>query len=195
MEWKGNWYYLQTNSQVATDRPVVIKNLPYVADSEGVCTPLEINETNNEIVKVARQQVGKHTKAQVKGFWTWYYRTKFINTDFTPWCGTFVGWCYKTAGQYDKIKAVGNIGYVPRYTSFANRRGKWVKNSNASEGDIIVFGKSMHVGIVERTYNGYIYTIEGNSGPTAEFGTRKPGAVTRRVYKFSDKHIRGVIHP
>lgn len=193
--WNGNWYFLQTNSQVATNRPVVINNLPYVADASGVCTPLGINETASEIVKVARPQIGKHTKSQVKGFWNWYSKRKFVNTDITPWCGTFVGWCYKTAGKYNLISSVGNIAYVPRYTSFANRTGKWVNRANAREGDIIVFGKNRHVGIVERVYNGYIYTIEGNSGPTAAFGTRKPGAVTRRVYAFGDKDIKGVIHP
>lgn len=195
VKWKGNWYFLQTNSQVAVNRPVVINNLPYFADSVGVCTPIEINETNNEVVKVARKQIGKHTKSQVKGFWTWFFGSKFVDTDITPWCGTFVGWCYKTAGQYSKIKSVGNIGYVPRYSGFANRKSKWVNKAKASEGDIIVFGNNRHVGIVERVYKGYIYTIEGNSGPTAAIGTRKPGAVTRRVYKLSDKDIRGIIHP
>jgi len=87
------------------------------------------------------------------------------------------------------------VGYVPRYTSFAQRRGKWVNKARALPGDVIVFGRDRHVGIVETVYKGYIYTIEGNSGPTAAIGTRKPGAVTRRVYKISDKDIKGVIHP
>lgn len=195
VKWKGNWYFLQTNSQVATKRPVVINNKQYYADANGVCTPLELNNTNNEVVKIARKQVGKHTKSEVKGFWTWFFGTKFIDTDITPWCGSFVGWCYKKAGKYKKISSIGNIGYVPRYTSFANRKNKWVKKAKAVPGDIIVFGRNRHVGIVERVYKGYIYTIEGNSGPTAAIGTRKPGAVTRRVYKFNDKDIRGVIHP
>ena len=195
VKWRGNWYFLQTNSQVATNRPVVINNLPYYANSDGVCSSLDLGETSSEVVKVARLQIGKHKKAQVKSFWTWFFGTKFVDTDVTPWCGTFVGWCYKKAGLYDRIKAVGNVGYVPRYTSFAKRRGKWVNKARALPGDVIVFGRDRHVGIVETVYNGYIYTIEGNSGPTAAIGTRKPGAVTRRVYKISDKDIKGVIHP
>ena len=195
VKWRDNWYFLQTNSQVATNRPVVINNLPYYANSDGVCSSLDLGETSSEVVKVARLQISKHKKAQVKSFWTWFFGTKFVDTDVTPWCGTFVGWCYKKAGLYDRIKAVGNVGYVPRYTSFAKRRGKWVNKARALPGDVIVFGRDRHVGIVETVYNGYIYTIEGNSGPTAAIGTRKPGAVTRRVYKISDKDIKGVIHP
>ena len=195
VKWNGNWYYLQTNSEVATNRPVVINNLPYYADSEGVCTKLEINETKNPVLIIARKQLGKHKKSQVRKFWTWFFGSRFINTDATPWCGSFVGWCFKKAGRYHKIRSIGNVGYVPRYSSFAYRRDKWVKKSKAKEGDIIVFGHNRHVGIVERVYKGYIYTIEGNSGPTAEIGTRLPGAVTRRVYKLSDPDIKGVIHP
>ena len=195
VKWKGNWYYLQTGSAVATNRPVVINDLPYYADSNGVCTPIEINETNNPVLKVARNQIGKRTKTDVKGFWTWFFGSRFIDTDATPWCGTFVGWCYKQAGQYNRIKPAGNIGFVPCYIRFACNRNKWINRTKAKEGDIIVFGRCRHVGIVERVYKGYIYTIEGNSGPDSEIGSRKPGAVTRRVYKLNDKDIRGVIRP
>jgi hypothetical protein len=130
-----------------------------------------------------------------KKYWSWYFGTRFRDTDRTPWCGTFVGWCFRKAGRYDKIRSAGNIAYVPSYSRFADSRSKWVKKSKARGGDIIIFGNSQHTGIVERVYNGYIYTIEGNSGPTAEVGTRKPGAVTRRVYKLTDKYIKGVMRP
>jgi hypothetical protein len=193
--WKGNWYFLQTNSQVATNRPVVINNLPYVANADGICTPIGVNPTKNKVLIIARKQLGKHTKAQVKPFWKWCHRSKFVDTDRTPWCASFVGWCYKKAGMYKKIRRVGNKGYVPSYSKFANKKHKWVNKYKAKDGDIIIFGNSQHTGIVERVYNGYIYTIEGNSGPTAEVGTRKPGAVTRRVYKLTDKYIKGVMRP
>ena len=195
VKWKGNWYFIQTDSSIATNRPVVINDLPYYADSTGVCTPIEIKDTNDPVLKVARGQIGKRTKTQVKGFWTWFFGTIFVDTDVTPWCGTFVGWCFRKAGQYDRIKSAGNIGYVPCYSNFAYNRNKWINRSQAKGGDIIVFGRNRHVGIVECVYKGYIYTIEGNSGPDAEIGTRKPGAVTRRVYKLDDPDIKGVIRP
>lgn len=195
VKWKGRWYFLQTNSEVAANRPVVIKDLPYYADSKGVCTRLEIRKTKNPVLKVARKQIGKRTKKDVQGFWTWFFGRSFVDTDATPWCGTFVGWCYRKAGQYDKIRASGNIAYVPSISRFADNRGKWVRKAKARDGDIIVFGNNRHVGIVERVYKGYIFTIEGNAGPDAEVGTRKPGAVARMVYKLDDRGIKGVIRP
>lgn len=195
VKWKGKWYYLQTDSSVAVNRPVVINNLPYYANSEGACSKLTVNKTNNAVLNLARKQIGKSTKSQVKGFWTWYFGTRFRDTDATPWCGTFVGWCYKRSGNYGKINGIGNKAYVPSYSNFANRRDKWIRRSKAKAGDIIVFGRSRHVGIVERVYKGYVYTVEGNSGPDSDIGTGKPGAVTRRVYKLTDPDIKGVIHP
>lgn len=195
VKWHGNWYFLQTDSSVATNRPVVINDQPYYADSAGICTRIPVNKTNNTVLKVARGQIGKRTKNDVRGFWTWFFGSRFVDTDITPWCGTFVGWCYRKAGQYHKISPAGNIGYVPCYSRFANRRNKWISKAKARDGDIIVFGRNRHVGIVERVYKGYIFTIEGNSGPDAEIGTRKPGAVTRRVYKLNDPDIKGVMRP
>lgn len=198
VKWKGNWYYLQTDSTVAVSRPVVVNNLPYYADAEGKCSKIAVNATNNAVLKTARKQIGKSKKSQVKKFWTWYYGTKFRDTDRTPWCASFVAWCYRDAGQYSKMKKVkryGSLGYVPTYSRYARNRGKWVSRKKARAGDIIVFGRNRHVGIVERVYKGYIYTVEGNSGPDAEIGTGKPGAVTRRVYKLSDPDVKGVLRP
>jgi hypothetical protein len=115
-----------------------------------------------------------------KKYWVWYYKTKFRNTDITPWCGAFVAWCYYEAGVYDKIliaEKYGPLGYVPTYSRFANKHDKWISRSEAQGGDIIVFGLNMHVGLVEGAYDDYIITIEGNAGPTAEKGSAPVGAV------------------
>ena len=198
VKWEGKWYYLQTDSEVAVNRPVVIKDQPYYADSEGVCRKLKLKKTNNAVLKKARKQIGKYKESQVEKFWTWYYGTRFVDTDRTPWCGSFVAWCYREAGQYDRIrkaKNYGPLGYVPAYSRFARYRGKWIPRRKARGGDIIVFGNDRHVGIVDYVYKGYIYTVEGNSGPDAEIGTGKPGAVTRRVYSLKDPDIKGVLRP
>jgi hypothetical protein len=97
--------------------------------------------------------------------------------------------------MYDRISSVGNTAYVPCYTWFANRNGRWIAKASARSGDIVVFGRDRHVGIVERIYKGYLITIEGNSGPTAAYGCGLPGAVTRRVYSIHDGDIKGIIHP
>ena len=129
-------------------------------------------------------------------YWTWYYRTRFVNTDRTPWCGAFVAWVYNKAGLYKKISVArrfGALGYVPSYSRYADRYKKWIKPKKARAGDIIVFGWNRHVGLVEGVYGNYIVTIEGNAGPTAAFGSGKPGAVVRKIYKLNNGVIKGVI--
>lgn len=194
--WNGNLYYLDKNGVVAMDRAVSFNNQPYLADVTGALKPLEIPDGGgNPVVFVAKQQVGVMTG---KTYWKWYFHTKFIDTDRTPWCGTFVAWCYAQAGQYDLIsvaKNYGNLGYVPSYSKYANRHNKWINPAAAKPGDIVVFGKNRHVGLVEGITDGCLITIEGNAGPTAAFGCGKAGAVCRRAYKLSDRDIKGVIHP
>ena len=192
--WKGNRYYIQPDFTLAANKAFIIKHrLPFYADNYCRVTKISTdNPTGNKALAVAQKQVGTMTG---RVYWRWFYGTRFIDTDRTPWCGAFVGWCYKKAGMFYKISAAGNIGYVPRYTSFANRRGKWINPAKAKGGDIIVFGRDRHVGIVESVHRGNIITIEGNSGPTAAYGSRKPGAVTRKAYKLSDPDIKGVIRP
>ena len=154
------------------------------------------NGDGSPVVDVAKAHVGIMTG---KTYWVWYYKTKFIDTDRTPWCGAFVAWCYNKAGLYDKIsiaKKYGPLGYVPTYSSYANKYGKWLRNKKkAKGGDIIIFGWNMHVALIEGVYGDYIVTIEGNAGPTAAWGCGKPGAVIRRVHRYDSAKIKGVIRP
>ena len=192
--WNGNRYYVQKGGTILTDDAFGYNNVPYDADASGVVTRLNIPDGGgDDVVAVAKTQVGIMTG---KKYWKWYFRTKFRDTDRTPWCGAFVAWCFNTAGHYDRItvaKKFGNLGYVPSYSRYANKYNKWIDKSNAAGGDIIIFGNSQHVGIIEGVYDNYIITIEGNSGPTAALGCRKPGAVTRRAYRIDSRKIKGVI--
>ena len=194
--WKGNVYYVQKGGQIVVNEGFSYKNIPYAADSEGRGTKLQIpSGDGNAVVAVAKAQVGIMTG---KTYWVWYYKTRFRDTDLTPWCGAFVAWCYNAAGQYKKIsvaKKFGPLGYVPSYSRYANKHDKWVKTSEAKSGDIIVFGRNRHVGLVEGISGNYIITIEGNAGPTAAIGCKKPGAVVRNAYKINSPKIKGVIRP
>ena len=194
--WEDNRYYVQKGGRVVVNDGFTVKNTAYVADSKGLVTKVVLpEEDTNAVVETARKQVGKMTG---KTYWVWYYRTKFRDTDRTPWCGAFVAWVYNKAGLYKKISVArkfGSLGYVPSYSRYADRYKKWVKKKkNARPGDIIVFGRNRHVGLVEGVYGKYIVTIEGNAGPTAVIGCGKPGAVVRKIYKLNDKDIKGIIH-
>jgi hypothetical protein len=192
--WEGNKYYIQKGGVIKLNGVFAYKNQPYTSDSLGRLTLIPIPDTgDNPVVAVAKEQVGIMTG---KTYWVWYFKTRFINTDRTPWCGAFVAWVYNEAGLYDKIsvaKKFGNLGYVPSYSRYADKYDKWVKKSTARAGDIIVFGRNRHVGLVEGMSNGYIITIEGNAGPTAVFGCGKPGAVVRKIYSVKNTDIKGVI--
>lgn len=196
VHWKGKTYYVKKGGTIITNDAFSVKNIPYDADKYGRVTKLDIPDGGGDpVIGIAKAQVGIMTG---KTYWRWYFKTRFRDTDRTPWCGAFVAWCYNAAGQYKRVtvaKKFGNLGYVPSYSRFADKYKKWVKRANARPGDIIVFGRNMHVGLVEGVYGNYIFTIEGNAGPTAAIGSKKPGAVVRNVYRINNKKIKGVIRP
>ncbi len=196
VHWNGNSYYVKKGGKIAVNEGFSVNNIPYGADMAGCATMLEIPEGDGSpVVQAAKAQVGIMTG---KTYWVWYFKTKFKNTDRTPWCGAFVAWCYNAAGLYEKItvaKQFGNLGYVPSYSRYADKYGKWINRAEAKGGDIIVFGRNTHVGLVEGVTGEYIITIEGNAGPTAAIGSGKPGAVVRNAYRIDSKKIKGVIRP
>lgn len=192
VSWNGNRYYIQKGGKILTSDAFGYKNVPYKADAYGRVTQLAIPDNGNVVTNVAKKQVGIMTG---KTYWKWYFKTKFKNTDATPWCGAFVAWCFNAAGVYDKvtpIKKFGNLGYVPSYSKYANSGGKWINSSIAEGGDIIIYKGSLHVGLVEGISDGCLITIEGNAGPTSLI-KGKPGAVVRKALPLNSKKIKGVI--
>lgn len=116
-------------------------------------------EGNHQIVEIAKQQVGN---VGGEPYWRWYGFDHRIE-----WCAVFVSWAANKAGVLnDKIPKFAGV-----YTGIEwfKARGQWQnKGYLPRPGDIIFFdwevdGKPNHVGIVEKTEEGYIYTIEGNS--------------------------------
>ena len=192
VSWNGNRYYIQMGGKILTNDAFGYKNVPYKADAYGRLTQLAIPDNGNVVTNVAKSQVGIMTG---KTYWKWYFKTKFKNSDATPWCGAFVAWCFNAAGVYDKVTPIrkfGNLGYVPSYSKYANSGGRWINPSIAQGGDIIIYKGSMHVGLVEGVTDGCLITIEGNSGPTALI-KGKPGAVVRKALPLNSKKIKGVI--
>jgi len=190
--WNKKLYYIQSGGLLAANKVFAVKNRAYYANAKGCVTCINVSRPSSSVLAAAQSQVGIMTGEK---YWDWYFGTRFVDTDRTPWCGTFVAWCYSQAGMYWKISSAGNTAYVPCYTWFANRNGLWISKTYANSGDIVVFGRDRHVGIVERVYKDYLITIEGNSGPTAAYGCGLPGAVSRRVYSIHDGDIKGIIRP
>lgn len=139
-----------------------------------------------DLVAVALSQVGNTGET----YWTY-----MGYTDRVEWCACFVSWCANECGYIED-------GTLPKTASCSTgvdwftRRDRWQDPTytNAqgetvpyipSPGDIIYFdwdregegqnGRPDHVGIVEKVENGYVYTIEGNSGDRVSSNTWSVG--------------------
>ena len=116
---------------------------------------------DGEIVTVALSQVGNTGGAP---YWSWYGFNSRVE-----WCACFVSWCANECGYIDS-------GVIPKFAgcvqgaNWFKERGLWQDGSfTPSAGHIIFFdwngdGEADHVGIVERSEDGVIHTVEGNSG-------------------------------
>lgn len=182
----GKKYYVKKGGKIAVSTTITTGGTTYKADSKGILTAQK-STTGTELMKIAQKEVGTKTG---KKYWEAYFGTKFRNGDSTPWCGTFVTWCFKKAGLYSLIKDIedyGNLGYVPSYSAYANKKKIWVSANKAKAGDIIIFGSSSHVGLVKSVSGNVITTIEGNTGST------RNGEVKQKTYSLTNSWIKGVM--
>ena len=182
----GKKYYVKKGGKIAVSTTITTGGTTYKADSKGVLTAQK-STTGTELMKIAQKEVGTKTG---KKYWEAYFGTKFRNGDSTPWCGTFVTWCFKKAGLYSLIKDIedyGNLGYVPSYSAYANKKKIRVSANKAKAGDIIIFGSSSHVGLVKSVSGNIITTIEGNTGST------RNGEVKQKTYSLTNSWIKGVM--
>lgn len=182
----GKKYYVKKGGKIAVSTTITTGGTTYKADSKGVLTAQK-STTGTGLMKIAQKEVGTKTG---KKYWEAYFGTKFRNGNSTPWCGTFVTWCFKKAGLYSLIKDIedyGNLGYVPSYSAYANKKKIWVSANKAKAGDIIIFGSSSHVGLVKSVSGNVITTIEGNTGST------RNGEVKQKTYSLTNSWIKGVM--
>ena len=119
-----------------------------------------------DLVAVALSQVGNTGET----YWSYMGYTSRVE-----WCACFVSWCANECGYIADGTLPKTAGCVSGESWF-RARDQWQDSSyTPSPGDIIYFdwdkeetngqdGITDHVGIVEKVENGYIYTIEGNSG-------------------------------
>ena len=113
------------------------------------------------IVEVAASQIGNEGG---EPYWSWYGFNGRVE-----WCACFVSWCANKCGYINK-------GIIPKFAGVGigidwfQDRHQWQKRGyQPKPGDIIFFdwegnGYGSHVGIVEKSDDLYVYTIEGNSG-------------------------------
>lgn len=126
-----------------------------------------VHSGDNEIVAVALSQLGN---IGGEPYWSWYGFTSRVE-----WCACFVSWCANECGYIENY-FMPKFAWCPSGVEWFKERDRWMDNSATPLPGAIIFfdwddkytngpdGVSDHVGIVERVEDGYVYTIEGNSG-------------------------------
>lgn len=161
------------------------------------------NKTVNEIIEIAKKQVGYKEGYSFDGRYIGYgfsefgkwYGDKFGGGAsfwaYSDWCAMFCAWCMDKAGltSSDTVftASAGDTG-----VSLWRSKGMWRDRNSYSPkaGDLIHFTWG-HVGIVTKASSQYVYTIEGNSRRS---GTNED-CVAEHVYSVSYSGIRGYAVP
>ena len=138
----------------------------------------KIGTGDGEIVSVALSQVGNEGG---EPYWSYMGFTSRVD-----WCACFVSWCANECG-YIESGVMPNFSWCETGVDWFKERDRWLgPGSTPAPGDIIFFdwnnnGEPDHVGIVERVEDGYIHTIEGNSGDS----------VRQNLFSISSSTIHG----
>jgi hypothetical protein len=111
----------------------------------------------------------------------------------TPWCGSFVAAGLRRAGVKGVNYRLASVAYIEDDA----RRGaapfhSWTTNgSGARPGDLVVlFGRGIHVEMVEKVHSNHVDTIGGNTSPASGSGSQaNGGGVFRR--KRPRSQVRG----
>lgn len=164
------------------------------------------------LISLAKAQIGYQGKrsntqlddfrANVPGLYNKYARDMDALGDFYngrkngfDWCDVFVDWCFVTAfgrelGQRLLCQPNKSLGAGTGYSLNYYRQKGQFRATNPQPGDQIFFGDSSstwHTGLVAKVENGYVHTIEGNSG--------NPSAVRTSRYVIGSKNIKGYGRP
>lgn len=110
-----------------------------------------------------------------------------------PWCGIFAGAMLKAVGVKGVTSRIAAVSYIEddARAGRAPFRGWTSDPRNAQRGDLVVlFGRGVHVEIVDRVSGGVVYTIGGNTSSGAAGSQSNGGGVFRRARPFSA--VRGI---
>lgn len=139
--------------------------------------------TAKEVLDLARSQIG--VKEDPAGSNNVKYNTDYygrvINDSAYAWCAVFIWWLFQQVGAPGLYYGGGKTASCTILSGYHRSLGQTVKEYKP--GDIIFFDFSgerkitEHVGICERVEDGYITTIDGNTGTTSD---ANGGAVMRR---------------
>lgn len=115
-----------------------------------------------------------------------------------PWCDGTVDWCFKEAYGANEAKRLlgGFSNYTPTSAQYFKNMKCW-HTSNPKVGDIIFFKNTQricHTGMVYKVDSQRVYTIEGNTTPSAGVEANG-GGVYRKSYLLNYNRIAGYGRP
>jgi LysM repeat protein len=177
----------------------VVQNLASSAKA-----PKALNSQLSRFLNVAKGQVGYRSRPGNPPF-SKYGRWLGLAGGQGHYCAAFVSWCAARSGTGKKV---GKSGRVQFFLDAYKRKGRF--GSTPRVGSLVIFdwdgkGRVDHIGIVAGVGNGYIQTIEGNTGsPRGVYlRRRRTGSsirgycypsFTKVVIKPPDKPVKQVWH-
>lgn len=158
------------------------------------------NEEVGYLEKATREQLGEKTANAGNKNYTMYAEEmdalKVYNgpKQGYAWCNVFVDWCFYKALGVDRAREL-LIGFSAGCTQDYN----WFKSkgqivTEPQIGDLVFFGETSHIGIIENVDNERIYTIEGNTSDKAEL-IINGGQVAKKSYLKTSQYIHSYARP
>ena len=129
------------------------------------------------LVEKATSQIGYKESANNDNIYGRWY-----GMNNQPWCAMFVSWCAAQCGISEDI--ILKFAYVPYGVDFFKKKGRYKPADGRYKpqpGDIVFFGNSDHVGIVEKVQGSNIITIEGNTSAGSSGSQTNGEGVYRRT--------------
>lgn len=110
------------------------------------------------------------------------------------WCNVFIDWCFYKAVGINRAREL-LIGYSAGCTqdyNYFKSKGQIVNEPQI--GDLVFFGNTSHIGVIENVDNERIYTIEGNTSDKAEL-IINGGQVAKKSYLKTSQYIHSYARP
>ena len=156
------------------------------------------NDPAETLLTLARSQLGVREEPQGSGkvkYNTEYYGRE-VRGSWYAWCCVFQWWLFRQAGLGELFYGGGKTASCTQLYRFYRGKGWTVDKNRLRPGDLVFFvfdgGKSgcmNHVGICESIEEGYVTTIDGNTGDDEANG----GVVARK--RRSLRYVGGAARP
>lgn len=159
-----------------------------------------VNAEVGYLEKASREQLGEKTaNAGNKNYTKYAEEMDALKVYNGPkqgyaWCNVFIDWCFYKALGVDRARQL-LIGFSAGCTQDYNYfKSKKQIVTDPQIGDLVFFGDTSHIGIIEKVDNNRIYTIEGNTSDKAEL-IINGGQVAKKSYLKSSKYIHSYARP